>query len=70
MEVFASILFKDATRASETAETIKITFEVVLNLGIIDMIIIEPLGGVYKDKLEVCEKIRTDFDETVTRLQM
>ncbi|WBW97661.1 acetyl-CoA carboxylase carboxyltransferase subunit alpha [Oceanirhabdus sp. W0125-5] len=69
-EGFASILFKDATRASEAAETMKITSEELLNFGIIDRIIKEPLGGAHKDKSAVCEKMKANLVETVTRLQM
>ena len=69
-EGFATILFKDSTRASEAAETMKITSEELLNFGIIDRIIKEPLGGAHKDKAAVCEKMKENLVETVTRLQM
>ncbi|MCM1992301.1 acetyl-CoA carboxylase carboxyltransferase subunit alpha [Oceanirhabdus seepicola] len=69
-EGFATILFKDASRASEAAETMKITSEELLNFGIIDRIIKEPLGGAHKDKAAVCEKMKENLVETVTRLQM
>ena len=69
-EGFATILFKDVTRASEAAETMKITSEELLNFGIIDRIIKEPLGGAHRDKTAVCEKMKDNLVETVTRLQM
>ncbi len=69
-EGFATILFKDASRASEAAETMKITSQELLNFGIIDRVIKEPLGGAHKDKAAVCEKMKANLVETVTRLQM
>jgi len=45
----ASILFRDATRAPEAAEAMKITSKNLLELGIIDEIIKEPTGGAHKN---------------------
>jgi len=41
----ASILFRDASKAPEAAEALKITAKDLLDLGIIDGIVEEPLGG-------------------------
>ncbi len=41
----ASILFRDASRAPEAAEALKITARDLLELGIVDGIVEEPLGG-------------------------
>lgn len=46
-EGFASILWKDAARASEAAELMKLTAPELLALGIIDEIILEPHGGAH-----------------------
>lgn len=45
----ASILWKDATRADEAAEAMKITSKDLLELGIIEEIIEEPQGGAHRD---------------------
>ena len=45
----ASILFRDATRAPEAAEAMKITSKDLLELGVIDEIIKEPVGGAHKN---------------------
>jgi acetyl-CoA carboxylase carboxyl transferase subunit alpha len=45
----ASILWKDATRADEAAEAMKITSKDLLQLGIIEEIIEEPQGGAHRD---------------------
>ncbi len=46
-EGFASILYKDASRAKEAANKMKITAQDLINFGIIDRIIKEPLGGAH-----------------------
>ncbi len=45
----ASILFRDASKASEAAEILKLTAKDLLELGIIDGIVKEPLGGAHWD---------------------
>jgi acetyl-CoA carboxylase carboxyl transferase subunit alpha len=48
-EGFASILWKDASRAAEAAEVMKMTAEDLFKMGIIDDIIPEPKGGAQTD---------------------
>lgn len=45
----ASILFRDATRAQEAAEKMRITAKDLLALGVIDDVIEEPFGGAHTD---------------------
>lgn len=45
----ASILWRDAAMASTAAETLKLTPEDLLSLGVIDEILEEPLGGAHRD---------------------
>jgi len=45
----ASILWKDASRAREAAEALKLTAQDLLSLGIIDEVVPEPLGGAHRD---------------------
>ncbi|MFH1864857.1 MAG: acetyl-CoA carboxylase carboxyl transferase subunit alpha, partial [Candidatus Eisenbacteria bacterium] len=45
----ASILFRDAARATEAAEAMKITARDLLELGVIDEIVPEPGGGAHRD---------------------
>jgi acetyl-CoA carboxylase carboxyl transferase subunit alpha len=45
----AAILWRDSSRAPEAAEALKITAKDLYNLGIIDEIIPEPLGGAHYD---------------------
>lgn len=48
-EGFASILWKDAARAKEAASKMKLTSKDLLNYGIIDDIILEPVGGAHQN---------------------
>jgi acetyl-CoA carboxylase carboxyl transferase subunit alpha len=45
----ASILFRDASRAPEAALAMKITAKDLLELGVVDEIIKEPVGGAHND---------------------
>lgn len=49
----ASILWRDATRAQEAATSMKITAQDLEQLGIIDGIISEPVGGAHRGRDEV-----------------
>jgi len=52
-EAAASILWRDSARAVEAATNMKITAQDLLQLGIIDGIIAEPIGGAHRDGTEV-----------------
>ncbi len=54
----ASILWKDSNRAADAASVLKITAQDLLEFGIIDMIIPEPLGGAHRDCQEIASKIK------------
>jgi acetyl-CoA carboxylase carboxyl transferase subunit alpha len=49
----ASILWRDSTRAKEAAQNMKITAQDLEQLGIIDGIIPEPIGGAHRDPQKV-----------------
>jgi acetyl-CoA carboxylase carboxyl transferase subunit alpha len=46
----ASILWRTAERASDAAEAMRITAEHLKELGVIDRVIAEPLGGAHRDR--------------------
>src|SRR5581483_7837468 len=48
-EAAASILFRDSARAIDAATSMKITAQDLKGLGIIDVIISEPIGGAHRD---------------------
>lgn len=57
----ASILWRDASKSGTAAEALRITSEDLLNLGVIDGIIKEPLGGAHCNY----EKMADDLKSTV-----
>lgn len=57
-EGFASILWKDASRAKEAAEMMKITAQDLRQLDIIDRILDEPPGGAHTDPQAMANIIR------------
>lgn len=54
----ASILFRDASRANEAAVAMRITAKDLLELGVIDDIIREPLGGAHNDPVLADKNIK------------
>lgn len=59
----ASILWRDEAKAAEAAETLKLTAESLLELGIIDGIVKEPLGGAHHDP----DSVTGELKKTLTR---
>ena len=49
-EAAASILWRDSTKAIDAATNMKITAQDLDNLGVIDVIIREPVGGAHRDR--------------------
>jgi len=54
----ASILWRNALRAPEAAEALKITSEHLVSFGIVDEVIAEPLGGAHYDPVVVAQKLK------------
>ncbi len=55
-EAAASILWRDSGRAIDAATSMKITAQDLQELGVIDDIIPEPLGGAHRDKTATIER--------------
>ncbi len=68
-EGFASILWKDGSRAKEAAEVMKLTAHDLMDKGILDAVIEEPLGGAQNDIEAVCERLRTYIHASLEELQ-
>lgn len=68
-EGFASILWKDAARAKEAAEKMKITAPELLAYGIIDDMILEPLGGADKDPAAAADALKHYLIAQLTELK-
>ena len=68
-EGFASILWKDGSRAKEAAEVMKLTAHDLMDKGILDAVIEEPLGGAQNDIEAVCERLRAYIHASLEELQ-
>lgn len=68
-EGFASILYKDASKAKEAAENMKITAKDLRELNLIDEIIPEPKGGAQKDFLKVTKTLKKYLSDTIEELK-
>jgi len=64
----ASILWKSAEKAPEAADAMGITSDRLHDLGLIDQIIPEPLGGGHRDHDTVAENIRTTLKSNLREL--
>ncbi|MFO7580011.1 MAG: carboxyl transferase domain-containing protein, partial [Nitrosomonas halophila] len=65
----ASILWKSADKASDAAEILGITAERLKEMGLIDNIIPEPIGGAHRDYLAVMQSIKQALQESLRKLQ-
>ena len=68
-EGFASILYKDSSKAKEAAEDMKATAEDLKEFGVIDEIIEEPEGGAQEDFKNVAEKIKKSLIKNLEELR-
>ncbi|MGN1125277.1 MAG: acetyl-CoA carboxylase carboxyltransferase subunit alpha [Candidatus Gastranaerophilaceae bacterium] len=64
----ASILFRDATKAAAAADALKITADDLLELGIIDESVKEPLGGAHNNKEEMAKNLKKVLISTLKKL--
>ena len=63
---FASILWKNASREREAANLIRITADDLLEFGICDQIIPEPIGGAHKNPALAVEAISAYLKTTIS----
>ena len=68
-EGFASILYKDASKAKEAAENMKLTAKDLKELGIVDKIISEPEKGAQNDFETVIEEIKKYLVKNIKELK-
>ncbi len=67
-EGFASILWKDGSRAKEAAQVMKLTAQDLYDKKMIDAIIREPLGGAQNDLDAVCDQLRQYIRRSLNEL--
>ncbi len=65
----ASILWKSADRAADAAEAMGITSDRLHQLGLIDQIVEEPLGGAHRDPQTTAITVRDAIVEALSELQ-
>jgi acetyl-CoA carboxylase carboxyl transferase subunit alpha len=65
----AAILWKDATQAEAAAAALKLTASDLLELGLVDRIVEEPLGGAYVDRQFVYDGLERLWSEQLAELK-
>lgn len=65
----AAILWKDASKADQAAEALKLTANELLSLGIIDEIIPEPQGGAHRDPPRAAKNLKSAIKKHLDELK-
>lgn len=65
----ASILWRAADKASAAAEAMGITAERLSQLGLVDVVVPEPLGGAHRDMEEMARRLKSMLQEELDRLR-
>jgi acetyl-CoA carboxylase carboxyl transferase subunit alpha len=65
----ASILWKSAERARDAAEALGLTAPRLLELGLIDQLIKEPLGGAHRDPADMAQRLKSALLTHLDQLQ-
>ena len=64
----AAILWKDATKAEIAAKALRITAPELIKLGVVDVIVKEPLGGAHRDPKTAAMNLKTAILESLNEL--
>ena len=64
----ASILYKSADRAADAAEAMGVTSERLLELGLVDRVIEEPLGGAHRNPDAIAQSLKSVLVDELARL--
>lgn len=65
----AAILWKDPSRSPDAAKALRMTGEDLLQMGIVDGIIPEPLGGAHRDLGETAHNLKSAVDQALEELK-
>ena len=68
-EGYASILWKDSSRAKEAAEKMKLTAKDLYEMKIIDKVIKEPEGDLKESFLEVSKSLKEEIKSTIKEME-
>jgi acetyl-CoA carboxylase carboxyl transferase subunit alpha len=64
----ASILWRDAAQAATAAEALKLTADDLRKLGLVDVVVPEPLGGAHRDAATVISALGDKIEALLTPL--
>lgn len=64
----ASILWKDASKASEAAEVLGLTSQTLAKHGLIDIVVKEPLGGAHQNVDEMAAALKSQIETSLENL--
>ena len=64
----AAILFRDAAKAIDAANALKITAKDLYELKIVDEVIVEPLGGAHKDMILAASNVKEALERNLAKL--
>ncbi|MER3491864.1 MAG: acetyl-CoA carboxylase carboxyl transferase subunit alpha [Mastigocladus sp. ERB_26_2] len=67
-EACAAILWKDASKAPQAAAVLKMTSQDLKNLGIIDQILPEPVGGAHSDPIKTAQTLKSTLLDNLDEL--
>jgi len=65
----ASILWKKQEMAEKAAEQLGITSDRLKKLGLVDLIISEPLGGAHRDKIKIMDDVKVALKRELSKLR-
>ena len=68
-EGFASILYKDSSKAKEAAKNMKLTAQDLKDLNVIDEIIKEPEGGIQKNLNKISKELKEYIVNNINELK-
>ena len=67
-EGFASILWRDASRSNEACEVMKLTAPDLYELGVIDGIVKEPVGGAHTNPIQMVHTLDWEIKSALSEL--
>ena len=65
----ATILWKDVNKAAEAADIMGLTADKLYQLGLVDEIVPEPLGGAHRDKLSMAQILKLALMDNLEKLK-
>lgn len=67
-EACAAILWKDAGKSARAAEALRITAQDLKELGILDQLLPEPVGGAHSDPVQATETLKSALIDSIEQL--